>query len=191
MSRKKPGAERISVQDGRTIREIDELLSKEVLADLAAQSQGVPRSVGEMQRAYPDEYKAVRKLLLGIGQFAVVGSISFEQAKKISAMIHSEKEGLSSIQEILNMQPVNALTLVYLVRLERSFERSRRGRENADRRHNQPGGSREKKAELRAIWASGKYDTRVRCAEEEYEALGVSLHTAVKYLTNTPEPASR
>ncbi len=194
MSRKKPGSEKIATPEKRTIREIDkleELLFREASSDLAAESQRVQIPVGEMQRAYPEEYKVTRKLLSGIGRFAIIASISFKQAKKISEMIHSEDEGLSSIQEILNMQPVNALTLIHLTKLERSFERSRRGRETANKKHSRPGGSREKKAELRAIWDSGKYDTRIRCAEEEYEALGIGLHTAVKYLANTPEPASR
>jgi hypothetical protein len=181
MSRKKTGAAR----DGRTIGEIDELLSQEVLRDLEAESQGAIPSVGEMQRAYPEAYMTARQLLSAIGQFAVVASISFKQAERISAMIHSEEEGLSSIQEILNMQPVTALTLVHLARLERKH----RAKDAASVRHSQPGGSREKKEQLRTIWDSGKYDTRERCAEEEHEALGVSFHTALKYLRGTPKPS--
>lgn len=52
-------------------------------------------------------------------------------------------------------------------------------------------GYAEKRREIRAIWATGKYDARVRCAEEESGALGMSISTAIKALRNTPKPASR
>jgi len=61
----------------------------------------------------------------------------------------------------------------------------------ADARHDKPGGSRAKRQAIRDIWASGKYDTRARCAEEESRALGMSLSTAIKALANTPSPAGR
>ena len=60
----------------------------------------------------------------------------------------------------------------------------------ADALHSKPGGSREKKAEIRSIWASGKYSDRNACAEQECEALGMAFSTARKALTNTPDPAS-
>ena len=47
-----------------------------------------------------------------------------------------------------------------------------------------------KKEKIRAIWASGKYDNRDRCAEEEFRALGVSYSFARKALRNTPDPAT-
>ena len=47
----------------------------------------------------------------------------------------------------------------------------------------------EAKAELRRIWASGKYGTRDLCAEEEYQALGISHSTARRALRNAPNPA--
>jgi len=58
----------------------------------------------------------------------------------------------------------------------------------AQARHNKPGGIRDKKNKLREIWASGKYSSRDRCAEEECAALGISYATARKALRNTPEP---
>ena len=59
----------------------------------------------------------------------------------------------------------------------------------ADVLHDRPGGSRDKKKQIRAIWASGKYSSRTRCAEEECAALDMSYDAARKALTNTPDPS--
>lgn len=63
------------------------------------------------------------------------------------------------------------------------------GKAGADALHSKPGGSRDKKFEIRAIWATGKYATRERCAEEEHDAVGMSFSSAIKALRNTPKPA--
>lgn len=55
-------------------------------------------------------------------------------------------------------------------------------------RHNQPGGSRDKQNQIRAIWATGKYTSRDICAEQECASLVVSFATARKALRNTPDP---
>jgi hypothetical protein len=163
--------------------EMDHLLLMEAVRDLEAESRGVPASIGEMQRASPEAYRIARELALGLADIGYRGALSIQQAQRISNMIHSENEGLGSIQDVLNMQPVNALTLIHLVKLERKHT----AKNSANARHNRPGGSRDKKAGLREIWASGKYDTRVLCAEEEHEALGVSFSTAQKWLQGTPD----
>jgi hypothetical protein len=64
-----------------------------------------------------------------------------------------------------------------------------RAKSGADKLHDQPGGSRDKKQAIREIWASGKYDTRTRCAEEECAALGMSYDTARKALRNAAKRA--
>ena len=58
----------------------------------------------------------------------------------------------------------------------------------ANTRHDQPGGSRDKQRQIREIWASGKYSSRDRCAEEECAALEMSYAAARKALKNTPDP---
>ncbi|WP_420474270.1 hypothetical protein [Noviherbaspirillum sp. ST9] len=58
----------------------------------------------------------------------------------------------------------------------------------AEALHNRPGGSRAKRDEIRAIWASGRYRTRDECAEQECAALGMGFSTARKALMNTPTP---
>ncbi len=66
--------------------------------------------------------------------------------------------------------------------------RRQTARTAADARHDQPGGSRDKKKQIREIWATGKYSSRDRCAEEECAALEMSYAAARKSLKNTPEP---
>lgn len=58
----------------------------------------------------------------------------------------------------------------------------------AEALHNKPGGTRERQRLIREAWASGKYSSRDRCAEEEAAALGISFSAARKALRNTPEP---
>lgn len=66
--------------------------------------------------------------------------------------------------------------------------RKKNAKSAADALHNKPGGSRDKKRQIRAIWASGKYSSRTICAEQECAALNMSPDTARKALRNTPEP---
>ena len=58
----------------------------------------------------------------------------------------------------------------------------------ANARHDRPGGSRDKQRQIREIWASGKYSSRDRCAEEECAALEMSYAAARRALKNTPDP---
>lgn len=64
-----------------------------------------------------------------------------------------------------------------------------RAKDAADKRHSKPGGSRAKSEAIREIWATGKYSSRDRCAEEEAAALNMSFSTARKALRGTPDPA--
>lgn len=66
--------------------------------------------------------------------------------------------------------------------------RKQKAKAAAGARHGKPGGSHDLQKRMRAAWASGKYTSRDRCAEEECAALGISYSTARKALRNTPEP---
>jgi hypothetical protein len=68
--------------------------------------------------------------------------------------------------------------------------RSNIGRNAANVLHNLAGGSREKKAKILSIWATGKYSTRDICAEQECASLEMSFSTARKALRNSPTPNS-
>ncbi|WP_414450674.1 hypothetical protein AB4851_16400 [Burkholderia sp. 22PA0099] len=67
-------------------------------------------------------------------------------------------------------------------------ERSDSARRAANARHEKPGGSRDKAAQIRAAWAAGKYSTRDICAEQECAALEMSFSTARRALRGTPDP---
>jgi len=156
-----------------------------VLRDLEMENRGIQPPIGVMQRRFPEEYKVTREFMLKVAPAVGIGLLSYKQAEKISEMLHSEEEGLNSIQDVLNMQPVNSLTIAFLT----SFERKHTGKKAVEARHNQPGGFREKKDMIRKIWASGKYTTRDICAEQECDSLGMSFDTARKALRKTPNPS--
>lgn len=67
-------------------------------------------------------------------------------------------------------------------------QRSEQARQAANALHSKVGGSIDKQNAIREIWASGKYTTRIRCAEEEFLELKMSFDTARKALRNTPNP---
>lgn len=66
--------------------------------------------------------------------------------------------------------------------------RQKTAKSAADALHDRPGGSREKHRRIREVWATGKYTSRDRCAEEECAALDMSFSAARKALRNTPDP---
>ena len=66
---------------------------------------------------------------------------------------------------------------------------SKGGKHAADMRHSKPGGSREKRANICLLWASGKYTNRDICAEQEGVHLGFgSFKTARNALKGTDDP---
>jgi hypothetical protein len=67
--------------------------------------------------------------------------------------------------------------------------KSERAKFAADARHSKPDGSREKRAKICSIWATGKYTFHTKCAEQESDALGMAYDTAMEALKNAPEPS--
>lgn len=55
-------------------------------------------------------------------------------------------------------------------------------------RHGQPGGSRDKRKEVLALWKTGEYYSRNQCAEDAINKIGISRSTAREELKNTPDP---
>lgn len=79
----------------------------------------------------------------------------------------------------------------YLINAGKEYEDERiqhSAKQRAEVRHSAPGGSHAKQEAIQQAWASGKYTSRDRCAEEECGALGMSFSAARKALRNTPEP---
>ena len=54
--------------------------------------------------------------------------------------------------------------------------------------HSKEGGNRDKRKAIQNAWATGKFTSRARCAEQEADAIGMSYSTAIKALQNTPDP---
>lgn len=69
-----------------------------------------------------------------------------------------------------------------------SVARTKRAKAAAEALHGKPGGSRWKANEIRSLWATGKFSSRDECAEQEWEALGMSPSSARRALRNTPDP---
>lgn len=166
---------------------LEKLILREILSDAQIENLGGQPNVGKIQKRYPNEYKAYRELLTGAVIDLVKLDLSMRQAMKISEMLHSENEGLTPIQDVLNMQPVNALTLATLIRLERERRAKDVAKAAANIKHNKPGGSRDRKAMILESWASGKFSTRDICAEQECPD-GITPGTARKYLRSSPDP---
>ena len=68
--------------------------------------------------------------------------------------------------------------------------RIQNARKAANARHDREGGSRDKKAQIREIWAKGNYSTKDICAEQECAALDWSFSAARKALYNQPDRRS-
>lgn len=181
----------------KTPRSVEAMLWEEAREAMEAERKGRPYEPGEMQKAYPQAYDAMREFMGATATDLPKVLASIRQADTLSEMLHSENEGLHSIQGYLVAHPPDALTVARLIALEREREagplekkaQSILGRRAAEVRHNKPGGSREKQARIREIWASGKYTSRDRCAEEEGRALGMSFSAARRALRNTPDPS--
>lgn len=67
--------------------------------------------------------------------------------------------------------------------------RKQNARHAANALHDLPGGSRDKRRQIREIWAKGNYSSRDLCAEQECAALNMSISVARRALNNTPEPS--
>ncbi len=103
-----------------------------------------------------------------------------------------EAEGFVSATESNTAeQPADAQILKAQKKPELGLQewRSQNARNAANKRHDQPDGSRYKKSQIRGIWASGNYSSRDICAEQECAALGMSFSAARKALINTPDPS--
>ena len=112
-----------------------------------------------------------------------------EGAIKIRAQICDLLEKKNASAEEKFFAAVNALPKAVKAGMEAiRAEVSGRAKAAANSLHNKPGGSREKQAAIRVIWATGKYKSRVRCAEEEYAALDMSFDAARKALRCIPRP---
>jgi hypothetical protein len=66
---------------------------------------------------------------------------------------------------------------------------SDKGKVSVAKRHDAPGGSHDMANEMRKAWASGKYKSREKCADEMHQKLGIERKAARNALIRTPNPA--
>lgn len=113
-------------------------------------------------------------------------TMSSDAATALRQVIDGLLDGLGLSTDVIQK---TRLALPKLIAHEIAAARSSSAKSAINVRHSKPGGSREKKARLQAIWASGKYSSRSVCAEEECAGLGMSYETARKALINTQNPS--
>jgi len=105
------------------------------------------------------------------------------------------KPDLEEVREILRLgiETIQLQRMAFTQASNAGFEvvekkASVRGKAAANARHDMAGGSRSKSEELKSLWASGKFTSRDRCAEDECRAVGLSYSAARKALIGTPDP---
>ena len=130
-----------------------------------------------------------------VGLFMAKNIVATQNAEEISTMLHASAHSLSSIQEFINEHPIDALTVVRLIRLERErgvsrieIEAHKKMSSNGGTKRDEILGHKAKRESIRQLWASGKYTSRDFCAEQECSALNMSFSAARKALRNTPDP---
>lgn len=128
-------------------------------------------------------------ILRGFPQFFYFPALCFAYAH--DAMVAESNGDLSRAWALL----ANATYWLGIIKGGGVYDNIARDIKSSDARikanllHDQPGGSREKKMQMRELWASGKYSNRSLCAEQECAALDMSYDAARKALRNTPDPS--
>jgi hypothetical protein len=181
--------------------ELEMKILEETHWNMLAEFERVTRKFVVLRKEHPELDKSLREVLSEWGKIFVVGSLSFERAKILSDMLHSEDEGICSIQEALNKQPVNALTLATIIRLEREREPGRleemvsnaltkykfeTGKKGGDVTNEK---NRKLHEAIRTRWATGNFLNREICTDQEWEALGFGSRKAARNaLLRSPDP---
>jgi hypothetical protein len=120
------------------------------------------------------------------GQYMENAIANFEAE---SLFIAFEKADMEGWKRYVQDHPPTPEALAVLMLVAVGEANKSRSKKAADKGHDKPDGSRDKKQQIRDIWASGKYKTKVLCAEEEYVALEVSFDKARRDLSGAPDPS--
>lgn len=107
--------------------------------------------------------------------------------KEIDEMREAKHTDLSEMSELHELVTTTRRFIEGLLQ-GRDTQKKMHGVKAANARHSKPGGSRDKRQQMRALWASGKYSSRDICAEQECAALDMSFSSARKALQGTPDP---
>lgn len=172
-----PDSEKHPTLDGIR-RHLDEL--KESLRQLKA-----------TRNKQPDEY--LDKLISNAKE--MISYVKSRQ-KRIESPDPRRKARVLAIAEALHLSlrdhlPRNFSPTLLLAAAESVDERliSARSRDAVNKRHDQKGGSRDKAARIRAEYATGRYPTKDKCAEQAGAKIGMSYTAAKKALRGTKKAA--
>lgn len=167
-------------ETGKSVYDIGVEIADEIGDDDLKESLRQLRAHQSLQVARAES--VLRELTSGLPDQSHDGdSDPFDASRNRINLVIRENLDADSIYEFLSLCGVRMADL----------RASYRGHFRAEKLHSKPGGSRDKRSQIVAIWATGKYTTRSRCAEEECAELGMSYDAARKALRNIPEPPSR
>ena len=113
---------------------------------------------------------------------AMLQAISSDQVNA-APVLHDAAAFLLAVPELLKKAVSTGLQIS-------KRQATKRGSRAANIRHSNPGESREKRLAIQAAWQSGKYASRVICAEQECAGLMMSFSTARKALINVLKRSS-
>lgn len=151
-----------------------------------------------------DQRKILTELNLSVDQLLDIASTNIVKAELLDNYLNHEFANLIDrilsivIPNISNEQrEVFSAKIIAQIRTDlgkaaddqaklEAKKRSKTGKDAADKRHEE---NRYKHEKIKEIWSTGKYSSRDICAEEEADALGMSISTARKALRNTPSPS--
>lgn len=114
---------------------------------------------------------------------------------QVRQVINVYAEGIKNVRELSEFKRLYGDTHDKLIDSLLSYASkkisgaSERGKAASNARHDKPNGTREKRLAIQGAWASGKYESRDLCAEQECAHLDMSFSSARKALRNTPDPA--
>ena len=134
------------------------------------------------------QLKQVARAEAVFGELDLVSFDTKKQPKTLEDLEDLHNRLNSAIRENLDADSIYQFVLLCSVRIDAN-RLTHRGRKNAEIRHSNSGGSRDKRAQIIAAWASGKYSSRDICAEQECAGLNMSFSVARKALIGTPKPA--
>ena len=121
-----------------------------------------------------------------ITKWALENYAPVELAEMYARMALSAGEYANTVME---MRKLRALKMT--IDSKKKIIISMKAKFAAETRHSKPGGNRSKTDKIRQAWASGKYDNRDLCAEQECAGLEMAFGTARRALRNTPDPLRR
>ncbi len=117
--------------------------------------------------------------------YATYKLIPYRKSKELIRTLYISPEVIRSLVGL-----VDAESFIEVEGLLTEIEKGRRskiGSKAVNSRHDKPGGSRDKRRQIREIWATGKYSTKDICAEEEYAGLGYKSFGAARKALSDPK----